>query len=115
MSVKSSDLSPIWFYFAQVGENGHEKSCPVQHENEEWTPYNGDLHMQGIKVGWLNFISLCDSDIMSCGPQVIVNSPLPKKPKVDAFEDTMLLIDIYRHKMQLDKFEKKVKWWNYKV
>ena len=45
---------------------------------------------------------------MSCGPQVIVNSPLPKKPKVDAFEDTMLLIDIYRHKMELDKFEKKV-------
>ena len=46
---------------------------------------------------------------MSSGLQVIVNNPLPKKPKVDAFEDTMLLIDIYRHKMQLDKFEKKVK------
>merc|ERR1712066_64258 len=66
-----------------------EKSCPVQHEAEEWTPYNGDLHMQGIKV--------------------IVNRPTPKKTKVDMFEDTMLLIDIYRHKMELDKFEKKEK------
>ena len=46
---------------------------------------------------------------MSFGLQVIVNSPLPKKPKVDAFEGTMLLIDIYRHKMELNQIEKKVK------
>ena len=65
-----------------------EKACPVQLENEEWTPYNGDLHMQGIKV--------------------IVNNPTPKKTKVDTFADTMLLIDIYRHKMELETFEKKV-------
>merc|ERR1711936_190240 len=66
-----------------------EKACPVQLENEEWTPYNGDLHMQGIKV--------------------IVNNPTPKKTKVDTFADTMLLIDIYRHKMELETFEKKEK------
>ena len=65
-----------------------EKACPVQLENEEWTPYNGDLHMQGIKV--------------------IVNNPTPKRTKVDTFEGTMLLIDIYKHKMELETFEKKV-------
>ena len=37
-----------------------------------------------------------------------MNNPPPKKPKVDAFEGTMLLIDIYRHKMELYQFEKKV-------
>ena len=51
MWEKSSKLSSNWFYSTQVGEHGQEKSCPVQHETEEWTPYNGDLHMQGIKVG----------------------------------------------------------------
>ena len=91
-----------------MGEHGQEKSCPVIHENEEWTPYNGDLHMQGIKVG-LKTLYLNQNTIMSFGLQVIVNTPLPKKPKVDAFEGTMLLIDIYRHKMELNQFEKKVR------
>ena len=42
------------------------------------------------------------------GIKIIVNTPTPKKMKVDTFEDTMLLIDIYRHKMELETFEKKV-------
>ena len=42
------------------------------------------------------------------GIKIIVNNPTPKKTKVDTFEDTMLLIDIYRHKMELEIFEKKV-------
>ena len=90
-----------------MGDHCQEKSGAVHHENEEWTPYNGDLHMQGIKVKFNEF--LIKSHKYYHRLQVIVNNPTPKKPKVDAFEDTMLLIDIYRHKMQLDKFEKKVK------
>ena len=39
-----------------------------------------------------------------------MNNPTPKqtKTKVDAFEDTMFLMDLYKHKMQLAKYEKKV-------
>jgi len=48
------------------------------------------MHMQGIKV--------------------IVNNPTPKKnDKVDTFEDTMLLMSICKHKMELAKYEKKEK------
>jgi len=56
--------------------NGSEKSGNIPQESEKWTPYNGDMHMQGIKV--------------------IVNNPTEKKAKVDCFEETMLLIEIYR-------------------
>ena len=42
------------------------------------------------------------------GIKVIVNNPTPKRTKVDTFEGTMLLIDIYKHKMELETFEKKV-------
>merc|ERR1712210_211958 len=59
-------------------------------EKEEWTPFNGEMHMQGIKV--------------------IVNNPTPKKTKtkVDTFEDTLFLMEIAKHKIQLAKYEKKV-------
>jgi len=43
------------------------------------------------------------------GIKVIVNNPTPKRTKVDTFEGTMLLIDIYKHKMELETFEKKEK------
>merc|ERR1712198_490508 len=69
--------------------NGSEKSGNIPQESEKWTPYNGDMHMQGIKV--------------------IVNNPTEKKAKVDCFEETMLLIEIYRHKLELAKYEKKEK------
>merc|ERR1712133_119560 len=60
-------------------------------EQEEWTPFNGEMHLNGIKV--------------------IVNNPTPQKTKtkVDCFEETMLLIGIYKHKMELAKYEKKEK------
>jgi len=76
----------------KVLELPERKSSHVaEHEHEEWTPYNGEMHMQGIKV--------------------IVNNPTPKKTKtkVDCFEETMLLIGIYKHKMELAKYEKKEK------
>ena len=40
-----------------------------------------------------------------------MNNPTPKKTKtkVDTFEDTLFLMDLYKHKMQLAKYEKKVK------
>merc|ERR1712179_180761 len=64
---------------------------PETKEKEEWTPFNGEMHMQGIKV--------------------IVNNPTPKKTKtkVDTFEDTLFLMDLYKHKMQLAKYEEKEK------
>merc|ERR1711988_519843 len=64
---------------------------PESKEKEEWTPFNGEMHMQGIKV--------------------IVNNPTPKKTKtkVDTFEDTLFLMEIAKHKIQLAKYEKKEK------
>ena len=48
---------------------------------EPWTPYNADLHMQGIKV--------------------MVKEAMPKKiEKGDAFEDTMLLLEMMKEKKQ---------------
>ena len=39
-----------------------------------------------------------------------MNNPTPKKTKtkVDTFEDTLFLMDLYKHKMQLAKYEKRV-------
>merc|ERR1711885_53056 len=64
---------------------------PESKEKEEWTPFNGEMHMQGIKV--------------------IVNNPTPKKTKtkVDTFEDTLFLMEIAKHKIRLAKYEKKEK------
>merc|ERR1712123_417851 len=61
--------------------------CEIQHE--KWSPYNSNLHMQGIKV--------------------IVKNPMPEVPKGDAFEDTMLLIDMMKHQKELNNYEKKEK------
>merc|ERR1712227_40689 len=64
---------------------------PESKEKEEWTPFNGEMHMQGIKV--------------------IVNNPTPKKTKtkVDTLEDTLFLMEIAKHKIQLANYEKKEK------
>merc|ERR1712128_404736 len=46
---------------------------------EPWSPYNANLHMQGIKV--------------------MVKEPMPQKiEKGDAFEDTMLLLEMKKEK-----------------
>ena len=33
------------------GDNKEEWKYTVEHEEEDWTPYNSNLQMQGIKVG----------------------------------------------------------------
>merc|ERR1719209_456586 len=47
-------------------------------DGQQWTPYNANMSMQGIKV--------------------LVKEPLPAEAKKsgDSFEDTMLLLDIVR-------------------
>jgi len=51
---------------------------------EEWSPFNADLHMQGIKV--------------------MVKEPVPVKiQKGDAFEDTMLLLEMMKEKKQRER------------
>merc|ERR1711892_301104 len=48
---------------------------------EPWSPYNANLHMQGIKV--------------------MVKEPMPQKiQKGDAFEDTMLLLEMMKENKQ---------------
>eukprot|EP00090_Calanus_glacialis_P016887 TRINITY_DN26430_c0_g1_i1.p1 TRINITY_DN26430_c0_g1~~TRINITY_DN26430_c0_g1_i1.p1 ORF type:complete len:118 (+),score=35.75 TRINITY_DN26430_c0_g1_i1:45-398(+) len=65
------------------GESTH--LCEIQHE--AWSPYNSNLQMQGIKV--------------------IVKNPVPKVKKGDAFEDTMLLIDMMKQQKEMNNQEKK--------
>merc|ERR1711955_195809 len=55
---------------------------------EPWSPFNADLHMQGIKV--------------------MVKDPVPRKiQKGDAFEDTMLLLEMMKEKKQREKKQQK--------
>eukprot|EP00091_Calanus_sinicus_P000975 TRINITY_DN10937_c0_g1_i3.p1 TRINITY_DN10937_c0_g1~~TRINITY_DN10937_c0_g1_i3.p1 ORF type:complete len:125 (-),score=39.23 TRINITY_DN10937_c0_g1_i3:25-399(-) len=61
----------------------HKNNRKVEYgeQIEAWSPYNADLHMQGIKV--------------------MVKEPMPKKvEKGDAFEDTMLLLEMMKEKKQ---------------
>jgi len=53
----------------------------------DWTPYNGSLHMQGIKV--------------------LVNNPCPSVKKEDAFEDTLFLIDLLKQSKEKENKQKK--------
>merc|ERR1712168_202737 len=54
---------------------------------EPWSPFNADLHMQGIKV--------------------MVKDPVPRKiQKGDAFEDTMLLLEMMKKKQREKKQQK---------
>merc|ERR1712106_239551 len=55
---------------------------------EPWSPYNADLHMQGIKV--------------------LVKDPMPQKvQKGDAFEDTMLLLEMIKERKQKENKNQK--------
>merc|ERR1711970_404765 len=58
------------------GEN--QRPCDILHE--DWTPYNSNLQMQGIKVVEIN--------------------PVPAVKKGDAFEDTMMLIDMMKQQAE---------------
>merc|ERR1712198_99084 len=65
------------------GEN--QRPCEIQHD--AWTPYNSNLQMQGIKVVAIN--------------------PVPEVKKGDAFESTMLLIDMVRQQNENENKKKK--------
>merc|ERR1719436_737930 len=58
-------------------------------DGQEWTPYNANMSMQGIKV--------------------LVKEPLPAEAKKsgDSFEDTMLLLDIVRERKKKQNENKK--------
>lgn len=57
-------------------------------ESIEWTPFNAEMNMQGIKV--------------------LVSNPAPKKVGLDSsFEDTMMLLEMIKDKKQ--KENKKLK------
>lgn len=60
-------------------EDQHKYTCEL-HE-ETWTPYNSNLHMQGIKV--------------------LVKDPPPiSKVSGGAFEDTMMLLELLKEQKQ---------------
>merc|ERR1711874_897635 len=55
----------------------NERKVEYGEQIEPWSPYNANLHMQGIKV--------------------MVKEPMPQKvQKGDAFEDTMLLLEMMK-------------------
>merc|ERR1712165_115254 len=77
----------IWFKIPEsVCENEDYKYTFEQ--NRDWTPYNSNLHMQGIKV--------------------IVNNPVPENHQnPDSFEDTLLLLDMVKEKRMKEMQERK--------
>eukprot|EP00092_Neocalanus_flemingeri_P002222 GFUD01002365.1.p1 GENE.GFUD01002365.1~~GFUD01002365.1.p1 ORF type:complete len:140 (+),score=43.22 GFUD01002365.1:53-421(+) len=72
----------VWFKIPDsVNDDDHKYTCEL---NKEWTPFNSNLHMQGIKV--------------------LVKDPVPEETKnPDSFEDTLLLLDMLKEKKQKDK------------
>merc|ERR1719460_2348834 len=60
-------------------------------DGQQWTPYNANMSMQGIKV--------------------LVKEPLPAEAKKsgDSFEDTMLLLDIVREKKNENRKEEMIR------
>ena len=62
----------------------------------EWTPFNSNLHMQGIKVGRSRKYPPHDDGLYI---QVLVKDPLPSTAKkADSFENTLLILDMVRNK-----------------
>merc|ERR1711941_40909 len=53
----------------------------VDHEKSDWTPFNSNLQMQGIKI--------------------VVDQPV-KKISAGSVEDTLLLLDIVKEKQQVE-------------
>jgi len=64
-----------------VAQEEHKYTCEL---NKEWTPFNSNLHMQGIKVR--------------------VNNPIPETSRGSgSFEDTMMLLDMMKDKKQKEQ------------
>eukprot|EP00091_Calanus_sinicus_P020237 TRINITY_DN5421_c0_g1_i1.p1 TRINITY_DN5421_c0_g1~~TRINITY_DN5421_c0_g1_i1.p1 ORF type:complete len:122 (+),score=53.65 TRINITY_DN5421_c0_g1_i1:97-462(+) len=76
----------MWFKIPESDHNEeHKYTCEL---NKDWTPFNSNLHMQGIKVR--------------------VNNPVPETSGRDgSFEDTMLLLDMMKEKKRQDKMKNK--------
>jgi len=84
-ALDSSYSRPNSKYLQSVNNEVHKYTCEL---NKEWTPFNSNLHMQGIKV--------------------LVNDPVPVTTKnPDSFEDTLLLLDMVKEKKQKDKQSRK--------
>merc|ERR1712012_1164536 len=71
----------------KVLQKPNRKTSHDNLDNTDWTPYNGNLHMQGIKV--------------------LVNNPCPAVKKENAFEDTMFLIDLLKQAKEKENKQKK--------
>ena len=70
----------------------------TQGEAKEWTPYNAEMNLTGIKVSNKDFIS---PGITKYSMQVLVKNPMPEKVKRDgSFEDTMMLLEMIKEKQQ---------------
>merc|ERR1712242_350337 len=77
----------IWFKIPE-GTSKDEDYKYTCEKNKEWTPYNSNLHMQGIKV--------------------IVNNPVPETHQnPDSFEDTLLLLDMVKEKKRKEMKQRK--------
>merc|ERR1711872_979048 len=61
----------------------NNKKVEYGHQDEPWSPFNANMHMQGIKV--------------------VVKEPMPEEKKGDAFEKTMLLLEMMKNKKENEK------------
>ena len=78
----------------------------IQGEAKEWTPYNAELNLQGIKVKKIKMIRAFKQ--INQIFKVLVKNPTPTKVKKDgSFEDTMLLLELMREKKQKENKMKK--------
>jgi len=78
----------VWF---KIPEAVQEEECEYKYTcelNKEWTPFNSNLHMQGIKV--------------------VVNNPVPESHQnPDSFENTMMLLEMMKEKKLRENKEQK--------
>merc|ERR1711997_177044 len=79
----------IWFKIPEsVCENEDYKYTYEKSDNGDWTPFNSNLHMQGIKV--------------------VVHNPVPETHQnPDSFEDTLLLLDMVKEKKRKEMKQRK--------
>merc|ERR1712179_207812 len=70
---------------SQVKHGENSQPCNILHD--AWTPYKSNLQMQGIKI--------------------VEHQPVPCTGRENAFEDTMMLIDLVRQHMQSKNADKK--------
>merc|ERR1712241_811757 len=79
----------IWFKIPEsVCENEDYKYTYEKSDNGDWTPFNSNLHMQGIKV--------------------VVHNPVPESHQnPDSFENTMMLLEMMKEKKLRENREQK--------